>query len=97
MIDMHSKSDNMHKNVMFYALICINNHIIITCINCMLSDTQLKHKVIPSCIFSSSQPLHIYVSFKLYFSLNYSKSFASDYSYEITSYFKYMIDDIILL
>ena len=28
MIDMHSKNDNMHTNGMFYALICINNHII---------------------------------------------------------------------
>ena len=28
MIDMHSKYDNMHKNRMFYALICINNRII---------------------------------------------------------------------
>ena len=33
---MHSKHDNMHKNEMFYALICINNYII-TCIDCMLS------------------------------------------------------------
>ena len=36
MIDMHSKYDNMHKNGMFYALICVINYII-TCINCMLS------------------------------------------------------------
>ena len=36
MIDMHSKYDNMHKNVMFYVLIYINNHIIIS-ISCMLS------------------------------------------------------------
>ena len=28
MIDMHSKYDNMHKNEMFYALICINNNVI---------------------------------------------------------------------
>ena len=35
MIDMHSKYDNMYKNGIFYALICINNHII-ACINCML-------------------------------------------------------------
>ena len=27
MIDMHSKYNNMHKNGIFYALICINNHI----------------------------------------------------------------------
>ena len=38
MIDIHSKHDNMHKNGMFYALICIKNHII-TCIDCMLSNT----------------------------------------------------------
>ena len=36
MIDMHSKYDNMHTNEMFYALICINNHII-ECVNCILS------------------------------------------------------------
>ena len=40
MIDMHSKYDNMHTNGMFYALICINNHII-ACVNCMLS-VQMK-------------------------------------------------------
>ena len=28
MIDMHSKYDNIHKNGMFYTLICINNHVI---------------------------------------------------------------------
>ena len=27
-LSMHSKYDNMHKNGMFYALICINNRII---------------------------------------------------------------------
>ena len=32
MIDMHSKYDNMHKNEMFYTLICINNHVV-NCIN----------------------------------------------------------------
>ena len=36
MIDMHSKYDNVHKNVIFYALICINNRIIV-CSNFMLS------------------------------------------------------------
>ena len=36
MIDMHSKYDNMHKNEMFYAFICINNHVIIG-ISCTLS------------------------------------------------------------
>ena len=33
---MHSNHDNMHKNVIFYALICINCHII-TCTNFFLS------------------------------------------------------------
>ena len=41
MIDIHSKYDNMHKNGMFYALICINNHIF-SCIICMLSITSLN-------------------------------------------------------
>ena len=36
MIDIYSKYDNMHKNEMFYALICINNNKII-CLDCMLS------------------------------------------------------------
>ena len=37
-IDMHSKYDNMHKNIIFYALVCINNHVI-TGISYMLSRT----------------------------------------------------------
>ena len=28
MIDMHSKYDKMHKNEIFYVLICINNRIV---------------------------------------------------------------------
>ena len=36
MIDMHLKYDKMHKNIMIYALVYINNHII-TSINNMLS------------------------------------------------------------
>ena len=28
MIDMHVKYDYMHKNIMFYSLMFINNHII---------------------------------------------------------------------
>ena len=36
MVDMHSKHDNMHKNGMFYASICIINFII-TCKYCVLS------------------------------------------------------------
>ena len=32
---MHSKYDNMNKNRMFYALICINNYTIIS-VNCIL-------------------------------------------------------------
>ena len=27
-IDMHLKCDNVHENGIFYALICINNHVI---------------------------------------------------------------------
>ena len=49
MIDMHLKYDNMHKNEIFYALICINNDII-TCINCMLlmiSTLDSKEEVSP--------------------------------------------------
>ena len=34
---MHSNYDNMDKNGMFYALICINNHVIIS-INWKLSN-----------------------------------------------------------
>ena len=41
MIDMHLKYDNMHKNGMFYALICINNHVI-ACLGCMLSRNALE-------------------------------------------------------
>ena len=39
MIDMHSKYDDMHKNGLFCALMCINN-LIIACINYMLSRHQ---------------------------------------------------------
>ena len=35
MIDMHSNCDNMYKNGIFYALTCMNNHIM-ECANCML-------------------------------------------------------------
>ena len=37
MIDINSKYDNMHKNGVFYALICINNNVN-SCINYMLSS-----------------------------------------------------------
>ena len=39
MIEMHSKYDNMHINGMFYALFCINNHVL-SCYDCMLSLRQ---------------------------------------------------------
>ena len=42
MIEMHSKYDNMHINVMFYALNCINNHVL-SCYDCMLSPTSWDH------------------------------------------------------
>ena len=45
MIDKHSKYDNMHKNGMFNALICINNHTI-SSISCMLSwSIELKYHI----------------------------------------------------
>ena len=46
---MDSKYDNMYKNIIFYALIYINNHII-TSINCMLSVASLKEGL--KCAFS---------------------------------------------
>ena len=36
MMNMHPKYDNMYRNEMFNALICINNHVN-TSISCMLS------------------------------------------------------------
>ena len=39
MITMDSKYDNVHKNEIFYALICINNYVIAS-ISCMLSVPQ---------------------------------------------------------
>ena len=41
MIEIHSKYDNVHINVMFYALNCINNHVL-SCLDCMLSSNTLK-------------------------------------------------------
>ena len=41
MIDMHKKYANMHKNGMFYGLICINSYVN-TSINCMLPTDFLK-------------------------------------------------------
>ena len=40
---MHSKYDNIHKNRILYALIFINNHIIM-CIKCILSIVVLIDK-----------------------------------------------------
>ena len=48
MVDMHSKYDNMDTNGMFYALICINNHIIIcyqlflVSLSCMVQCNKVK-------------------------------------------------------
>ena len=39
MMNMHSKYDNMYRNGMFYALICIHN-CVKTSISCMLSMVQ---------------------------------------------------------
>ena len=40
---MHSKYDNMHRNEIFYALTCINNHAN-TSISCILSMNTHLHK-----------------------------------------------------
>ena len=58
MIDLHLKYDNMHKNGMFYALICINNHVI-TSINYMLLHTPSPQTWI------ISSPLAIYYRISL--------------------------------
>ena len=42
MIEMHSKYDNMHINVMFYAINCMNNHVL-SCYDCMLSNATWAH------------------------------------------------------
>ena len=42
MIEMHLKYDNVHKNRIFNALNCINNHVN-SCINCMLSILKDKN------------------------------------------------------
>ena len=47
MIDIHSKYDNMHKNVMFYVLCFINNNVIIS-LNCMLSITCVAFQILNS-------------------------------------------------
>ena len=39
MIDNHSKYDNMHRNGIFYALICINNHVL----SCLISMLSTNH------------------------------------------------------
>ena len=45
MIDIHSRHDNMYKNGISYALICINS-LIISCVNCMLSSIRFSHVMI---------------------------------------------------
>ena len=62
MIDMHSKNDNIYKNVMFHALICINNHVI-TSINFMLSIVNFQIMLNNIFILSSIQ---IYWKYTLY-------------------------------
>ena len=52
---MHSKHDNMHKNAIFYALICINNQII-SCVNFMLSTGHLKDLEIMDLLSLSLSP-----------------------------------------
>ena len=43
MIEMHLKYNNMHRNRIFNALICINNHVNL-CMNFMLSN--LKYTIL---------------------------------------------------
>ena len=45
MIDLHSKYDNMHKNGIFYTLICIKKPII-SCVNCMLLVKSYKEEIL---------------------------------------------------
>ena len=58
MIEMHSKYDSMHTNVMFYDLFFINNHVL-SC--CMLSTVQSslnpRSTGLMKCIGCESLPL----------------------------------------
>ena len=49
---MHSKYDNMHRNIMFYALICINNHVIAN-ISCMLFDKFFMERLLVPIYFAA--------------------------------------------
>ena len=51
MIDIHSKYDNMHKNEIFYDLICMNN-CVTSCINYILSPIQGLGEFFPFFSFS---------------------------------------------
>ena len=56
MIDIYSKYDNIHENIMFYVLIYINNYIII-CIICMLS--------VNFCVVIENAQIHAKINTKL--------------------------------
>ena len=62
MIDMDSKYDNMHKSGMFYALICIDNHIII-CMNYMLSISKIPDPTTDALLMGrdATPSYHVYI------------------------------------
>ena len=74
MIDIHSNYDNMHKNGIFYALICINNHVN-SFINCLLSlfydcskvFTTVTHFIKEIATQYSTTPKILYIDNKLDF------------------------------
>ena len=63
MIDIYSKHENMDNNVIFYTLICINNHII-SCVNCMISTSNYPARIKlydPTYMMSMADPMAISV------------------------------------
>ena len=75
MIDKHEKKyDNMHRNGIFYALICINNHVL-SCLISMLSGSQSKqvkhqHSQVSPWQWSITKVLEDTVGWKHTFSVN---------------------------
>ena len=57
MIEMHSKYDNMHTNVIFNALNCINNHVN-SCINCTISYVYLLANLLALLIECTTNLIH---------------------------------------
>ena len=56
MVEMYLKYDKMHTIRIFNALNCINNHVN-SCINCMLSLTQVLLEFSPFFFFSFGEEL----------------------------------------